>query len=244
MKRIIYLILILLLNFHFNIYSQKQTFKFETESCSCIGKYKESKIATNRIENTYKYLYSPFDIKTNATPWRISEISEIPNLNIDTLKKECQEKLSALDTSEFVDSKYWNNIRECKVKEITQTCRLSEFTIVALSNPDTLLHYETTDSISRFYRDALIDGGQKLLDAWFVLNEYKKSRNWAPEKLQKKFEEKMNSELKYEYAKLDIIKFGWWNTSNHLIYHMQVDATFDEEFKNLFYKVKCKCYSP
>jgi hypothetical protein len=106
------------------------------------------------------------------------------------------------------------------------------------------MSYSLVDSTCIFYRDALISGGQKMLDAWVVLNENLKKKNGDPEKLQRKFDEQFNSVNRLDYARLELMSFGWWSSANRLIFHIMDSGEFEAEFKKLFIKVKCECDEP
>jgi len=83
-----------------------------------------------------------------------------------------------------------------------------------------------------------------MIEAWFYLNELMKSKNADPERVQRNFDERFNSKNKFDYARLELLTFGWWNNTNHLIFHLSETGEFESEFKNLFIKVKCECDEP
>jgi hypothetical protein len=47
-----------------------------------------------------------------------------------------------------------------------------------------------------------------------------------------------------EYARLEIMKFGWWNSANHVIPHVNKSYNYAEEFKRLLIDVDCECDEP
>ena len=139
------------------------------------------------------------------------------------------------------EHEFWELARQNRIKEISETCNLKALTIIAYDNPDTLMAFIKTDSLTTFFRDALISGGDKLLEAWKVLNEIQKSKNGFPENVQRKFETQFNSAQKMDYARLAVMQFGWWNHTNHLIYHDPRTAYW-QEFEKLFFKLESDCY--
>ncbi len=180
-------------------------------------------------------------IETRATAWTLDKIKE---LSVDKLKIECAERLKELNTLVFINNEFWTRQKLNRIKEIESTCRLREITILAYSNPDTLMTYDLVDSTCIYFRDALIAGGQQMIDAWINLNEIKKSKNGNPEKVQRKFNEKYNSQQRIEFAKLELMQFGWWNNANHLIYHYENSLKNNDEFEKLFIEFECDCDEP
>ncbi|RIH62687.1 hypothetical protein D1164_23635 [Mariniphaga sediminis] len=83
-----------------------------------------------------------------------------------------------------------------------------------------------------------------MVDAWMKLHEYQKSRNGNPEKVQQKFEEKSNSPHKLEYARLEIMKFGWWNSANRKLPHINTSIYYPNEFERLLIDIECDCDEP
>ena len=65
-----------------------------------------------------------------------------------------------------------------------------------------------------------------MFEAWLALHEIKKSKNNNPEKLERKFLEQMNSLERMEYARLELMKFGWWNCANQTVQHLDIDINY------------------
>jgi hypothetical protein len=149
-----------------------------------------------------------------------------------------------LNTLDFIKNKFWIQVKNDRIKEIESTCMLRRYTIMAWNNPDTLLAYEVIDSTCIYYRDALINGGQQMIEAWIFLNEIMKRKNGYPEMVQKKFDEEFSSIYRLDYARLEIMVFGWWNNANHFIFHVESSGNFEKEFNKLFFKVRCECDEP
>lgn len=221
--------------------SQIATFHFNTELCEYTCTFDSTKYSREQLNNTIDYLWYPPYNYYDATVW---ELEDIDSLSTDLNQKACDANLYYLENLPFIDNTYWEKVRQNRILENLSTCRLREFTILAYSNPDTLMSYETVDSTCIFYRDALIAGGEKLLEAWDILIQDMKSRNGYPENIQAEYEEKLASDLKYEYARLDIMMFGWWNHANRLIFHMSNDGYMQMEFEKLFSKWEVECYEP
>jgi hypothetical protein len=230
--------IILILLISINSFPQKEKFEFDEGMCQYVGIFDSEKYTKVQLQNTLDYLYFSSYISTPTTAWKLEDI---PKLNLDSLISECHQRINKLQSVEIVDSDFWKIVRQNRIREITETCQLKKITIIAYSQPDTLLSFRTSDSLTILFRDALINGGKKLIDAWIVLNEIQKAKNGFPENVQRKFDEEFKSPFKSEYARLAVIQFGWWNHANHLIYH-NPQADYWSEYEKLFIKLDNECY--
>jgi hypothetical protein len=238
LKRFILFALILIC---LDSFSQNAKFKYWTELCDCKGIFDSTKITREQLQNTFNYLWWAPIIESDATAWTLDKIKE---LSVSKLKNECEERIDKLKTLNSVDVEFWSQLKEERINYYESTCRLREITILAYSNPDILTSYELVDSVCIYYRNALIAGGQQLIDAWIRLNESQKSKNVNPEKVQQKFDEKFNSALRSEYARSEIMKFGWWNSANDLLPHVNTSYDFAGEFERLLFDINCECDEP
>lgn len=232
---------LLLVFLRIETFSQKAQYNYETDFCTCTGTFDSTKYSRTQLENTLNLLWNTEPIHTDATARTLNKANE-PDLG--SLISECNNRLHELNSVKFINNKFWTKIKEDRIAEIESTCRLREYTILAWNNPDTLLSYNVVDSTCIYYRDALIDGGEEMIQAWICLNERMKRNNGDPGKVQRKFDEKFTSINRLDYARLDLMTYGWWNSANHLILHVNAGGDFESEFKKLFTKVKCNCDEP
>lgn len=115
---------------------------------------------------------------------------------------------------------------------------------MAYTNPDSLLKYDLVDSTCIYYRNALIAGGSTMIEAWVQLNEEQKSENGDPENVQKEFDAKYFSPQYLDYARIDLMIFGWWNHANHLLPHINPSYDYSKEFERLLIDHECECDEP
>lgn len=231
----------LLIQFHYLSiigFSQTKQFEFSEGICDYLGEYNPEIYSQTQLQNTFDYLLFSSYINTPSTAWKLEDI---PKLTIDSLYSECKYRIHQLDSLDFVVSDFWEQVRKNRIKEISETCNLKALTIIAYKNPDTLMSFIQQDSLTTLFRNALIIGGEQLLDSWKILNEIQKSKNGYPDKVQSKFDAQINSSRKMEYARLAVIQFGWWNHANHLIYH-DPQIGYLNEFEKLFINLKRECY--
>ena len=238
LKRLFQFILILVAT---NSFSQNGDFKYHTELCECNAKFDTTICTRKELQNTIDLLWWAPSIDYSSTVWTLEEIEQ---LNVQDLRTECEAKINKIRTAKFVNHPFWNQLLAERIRFYESTCRLKEFTIQAYSNPKILLEYDLVDSTCIYYRNALIAGGEQLIDAWFTLHEDQKKNNGSPENLQRRFDEKYHSDKRLEYARLEVMTFGWWNNANHQLPHINAHYIYEDEFEKLFVEVKCECDEP
>jgi hypothetical protein len=222
-------------------HAQDAEFKYWKELCDCKAIFDSTKIPRAQLRNTFDYLWWAPNIDSDGTAWTLDKIDD---LNIETLRQECSERINKLQTLEFVNDSFWTDLIEERIKYYKSTCLLREYTILAYSNPDTLLHYDLVDENCIYYRDVLIAGGQKLIDAWVKYKDDWVEKNGYVERNQKKFDKEFNSPRREDYARLELMLYGWWNSANHILPHVNSTYNYAEEFERLFITVDCECDEP
>lgn len=224
-----------------NVFSQYAEFNYDTELCNCVAQFDSTRYTRRQLQNTIDYLWWMPNIDTDATG--LKDAKSAREL-INELKTECNQRIGLLQTFDFVNDEFWQKLKNEIIEYYASTCRLREYTILAYDNPKILLEYDLVDSTCIFYRDALIKGGEAMLEAWVKLNEVQKSNNGYPDQLQREFEAKYYSTDRLTYAREAIMVFGWWNNANHLLPHIDSYYNYDEEFGKLFIDVECECDEP
>lgn len=236
-----YIVTVSLLFLSIDSFSQYAEFKFGGDFYNCSAKFDSTKVTRVQLQNTFDYLWNAPFIYVATTP---RKINEAPGSTAHAAEEIYSESIDKLETLEFVDDPFWSRIRDERITFYKSIRKLSLFTILAHSNPDTLLHYSPVDSTTIFYRDALIAGGETMLKAWVKLNEYKKSINGSPDRVQEKFDKQYNSPDRLKYAKVDLMTFGWFNNANHQLPHIDQSYIFNPEFERLFIEVDCQYDEP
>ena len=239
--KIKFLATILLIISYLSLLAQNENYKWSTDLCDCSGIFNPKIYSLEQIQNTYKYLWWDEYLTTPSTAYKIEEIK---TLNVDILYQECNEKLTRLKTLKFVESFFWIKLKEARIKEIEETCELKRITMLAYKTPEILKNYKINDKTCDYYRNAIIKGGNEMLDAWKKLHEIQMEHNGSPELLHEKFLEQSNSPDKFKYALIELMSYGWWNCANNYISHVENSEEFENEFQTLFSKVKCNCGEP
>lgn len=218
--------------------AQQAYFEWDDGACLCNGLFDSTQYSRNQIQNTYFHLLMAPTIQTKATARGIKDIGK---QSIQDLDLECSARLSQLDTAQFIETPYWERVREGRTHEIRAICELKRLTILGYANPDTLRSFLPAADTCRFYIDALTAGGEKMLTAWIKLKEQQKLRNANPERLAGEFERRYRSPEKLDYARLELMRFGWWNCGNHTVPRLNLNSESLGEFRKVFLSSSCAC---
>lgn len=224
-----------------NSLSQIAKFNYQTELCECKASFDSTKYSRQELRNTIDHLWWSSGIPGEVTAWKLDEIKD---LSTEKITEEFLKKMSIYQNLPFVQDTFWTRLKTELIEYYTAAHKLMTITILAYENPDTLMSYDLVDSKCIFYRDALIAGGSELLSAWKVLVDFKKSQNGNPDRLQRMYDEQLASTQKYDFARLDIMKFGWWNSANHMLPHIDQSYRYQDNFERLFKHYRCECEEP
>jgi hypothetical protein len=222
-------------------FAQREKFEFTEGLCLYTGVYSADQYTALELQNTFENLCFSFsETKTPFAAWNLAEIDKLDVLAKDA---ECKALVTKYEQLDIVNAAVWEEARANRIRAISESCALQKLTIIAYQYPDTLNSFGKSDSLTAYYRAALIAGGDDLLAAWQTLNEMQKARNGNPQRLQNIFDQRNNSPLKLEYARLEVMMFGWWNHANHLIFHDE-HSDYWPAFEKLFIKLDRECEEP
>lgn len=223
------LIIFLLLSGSFRVFPQHAIYEYSNDLCLCRGTFDSTRVTRQQLDNIYAYFWNGPYIEARATVWDPGDVS---TLSMDMLEEECGEVLDKLYTVDVPETDYWQDLKETLIKEVEAVCTLKKYTIRAWDDPAILLEYPGLQDTCTFWADALIAGGDRLLEAWKALKEIQKKANADPERVQKEFMSRYTSERQLDWARVEVMTYGWWNCSNHFIPYVETHC--GEEFEKLF----------
>ncbi len=231
------LTVLLLLLCHVNLQAQYARFEYAMELCECTADFDSTKYSRQQLQNTFEYMY--FGDASSIDTYPV-DFDEEPAALLDALEKECRQKLAFIRQLDIVDDSFWQDVRKKMIKYINSTRELRRVTIKARTAPKELLGYKLVDKNCRYFRDALIAGGDQLLKAWAKLIEMKKKHNADPDGMQRSFDSRYNSPEREEWAYRDVLTYGWWNYANRLLPHV-TQKGYEKHFKKLLKDIRCEC---
>jgi hypothetical protein len=229
-----------------SLFAQTKTFKWDSVLCGYEGTYDSSKYTETQLKNTQELMASIGSISlfTDATAGKPDEVQ---NLSVEKLEKEYREKSSRLKSLELVRSDFWENIRQRKLKEIEQWYELKKITIQAYQNPALLKNFKQAEFCLNFYAEPLIQGGDYLAATWLKVNMDSRSKNASPQRLKGIFDSQNISPERLQYARVEVMRFGWWNCAIRALDMIDSPDEFleiEKNFKGLFKSIKEECDEP
>jgi len=215
------------------IYSQESVYRWQGELCGYLSTYDSKQFSENQINNCYLLTYQNF--------FRISHIpsvfkpQDLERLNLDTLENEYIDKTRMLESLDLPNIEYWQKLRVRTLTELEQVYSLSRITYLGFKYPDYFKDWHFENPCLAKHANALINGGDSLLNDWFNLTSELVKNNCCPEKVWAKYNEQLKSEERLIHAQIYVVTFGWWNCANKYIEYVKTEDQF-AEFLKLFLK--------
>jgi hypothetical protein len=237
------IVILLLLNL--TAKGQVATFVWSDEMCEYESKFDSCKITREQIINAYSFV-GLNEYRISKTP-SVYKIEDISRLNLNSLDFEYNDKKSRLLKLRLPDNDIWETFRQNQLNEIDELYRLCKLAYNAYltDNYQDLKKFNEDDSCLQFYSAALIFGGDSLLSAWKLLTEVQASKNGSPENVWTKYNEQLNSELKMQHGKIQIMTFGWWNCAvDHIAFFTEYQNVYDEFLKLFISTKEINCEDP
>ncbi|WP_192825115.1 hypothetical protein [Rufibacter sp. LB8] len=223
-----------------------QNFAWESSYCEHQGKYNSKLYSAKQLKDTH-YLWHKFESLNELEDVTFMSLQE---LTADTIKRKSI-KLDAdyrsatdrLKNLKLIPSKFWATVKDLKLKELEELYALRKLTIEAYRTPVILLNNSYSKKCEVYVNALASEDSVLLFKAWENLIEEKKKNNGAPEKLAAKFKEQRQSPERLQYAKIELMTFGWWNCANHQRKYNSLyrEMPMEEEFNKLFVKMDSDC---
>ncbi len=211
------------------------SFRWELVLCQYSGTYDTRRFTENQLKNTVQLLQpGAFDLPVSGTVWKHSEIA---NLDIGALDRQYEELKSRLEQLDIVPVEDWNQVRQRLLDELGRVYRLTRITWQAYLRPVVLRDYPGAEECKTLYAEPLIEGGEKLLEAWRRVNENSRKNNVDPDRLRRIFEEQDASPDRMKFALVETMAFGWWNCANALLDRKGLPPELEQECKKLFIRI-------
>lgn len=195
---------------------------FEDGLCRYKGYYDKDQFTEKKLEDTF--LLSSMMLYFDG-----DDLTELEQ-NYTQIKND----LRGLN---LVNRKVFTNARDSMLRYMQESYEIQKLRLAAIEDPGVLKSKFQDDSTVRKYTEALIAGGDSLLNVYGELVHEQMENNAHPEVLKSKYEENLKQDECYEIAFDQVLAYGWWNSVNHLIYHFQHDGTLEEQFLKLFERV-------
>lgn len=217
-----------------------KVFKYETVLCYCFGKYDPKKYTQQQLKNISDYFVNDLGKSSslffyNTSP---SKLEDVDKLEIDEFIEKSSKEIKFYKNLNIPKTVYWQQRRRERIAYLKALQIFEKITILGYKNPKELLKYDVKDSEIEYYRGVLIEGGDEMIKAWRNLVDEQKLKNGSPQSLEDEYQEQVTSERKYDYARMNLMRYRWNSGKTLPKVNSEND---DEEFDKLFINVNCGC---
>ncbi|WP_300661501.1 hypothetical protein [Fluviicola sp.] len=212
---------------------------FEWFEGSCLFKaiIDSSKTNYQQVQNAHYTLIQASDL---SQPFLAYQPKDTAYLKVKNIRFECDNFLKELEQMEYPKGSYWITIKKAKMADLKEQCLLREKAVIALTDPKALKGAPYSKECSR-YVAALEKGGKTLLNLWKEIHDKEVAEALYPEPIIQAFEKNWNSPEKELWAKIEVLRYGWWNCVvqnqktwfNETLYH--------SEFNKLMSQITSNC---
>jgi hypothetical protein len=232
--------ILLAITFLSSVSSHAQEFNFDWYEGSCLfnAKIDSTKANYQQVQNAHYTLIQASDL---SQPFLAYAPKDTAYLKVKNIQFECGNFLKELDQMEYPKGEYWTNIKKMRLANLKEQCLLREKAVIAFNQPKALKGTPYCKECSQ-YVSALDKGGKTLLSLWKEMHEKEVAEALDPAPIIQSFEQRWNSPDQELWAKIEVLRYGWWNCvlENQKVW-------FDEkqyhlEFKKLMSSIKSDCH--
>lgn len=198
------------------------------------GRFDTAKYSYGQLDSIHRYLFDwPSDISGTCSIWKIEQMDSVSTTKIDAFYAD---RMKIYDSISAPRTEFWDSLIIYRKKELSDIYIANREYLNGFINPSSLLNLDYPDC--QKYSIAMNGTGEEMLAGWGDLIDEMKKNNCCPERLDAKYQKELESPFKLKYARLDLMKFGWWNCRNKYIYYHEDFSRIEEEFEKLFISVE------
>ena len=222
-------------------WAELKTFHWADVLCEYKGTYDASKYTERQLQNTYELWFSTtYQLILDAVVMRPDDVDKLDSAPISA---DYNSKMQKLKTLDIVPLPYWQSLQKRTQDELEATYQLSMVTVEGYKKPKALRKYPAKGQCMDYAR-ALIAGGDKMMAAWAQLSAEQCRKNGYPQMCMNRYQQERDSAQSEQYARTNLMTYGWWNCNNQNIAHVERDEKAPAEFRKLFKRVKFTCDEP
>lgn len=213
-------IVVSLLSFAF---AQTKTWTFDDELCTYKGYYDSKKYTEQQLADTYNLFRTSHYVHDRGT--------------FDELTARYDSVITSIENLQIVQTSYFQRLKKDVLRYLQETYALKKVQKKAKEEREYLITAVTEGTPARKYAEALHSGGDDLLAAYEQVIKEQMKNNSTPEYLWHNYETTMRRADRLDRAFDYVLVYGWWNSANDLVHHINYDGTQMEQFQKLFAKV-------
>lgn len=213
-------IVVSLLNFAI---AQTKTWTFDDELCTYKGYYNSKKYTEQQLIDTYNLFRTSHYVHDKGT--------------FEELTVRYDSVITSVENLQIVQTHYFQRLKKDVLRYLRETYALKKVQKKAKEEPESLITAVEKDTQAREYAEALHKGGDDLLEAYEHVIKEQMKNNSTPEYLWHNYEATMKHADRLDRAFDYVLVYGWWNSANDSVHHINYDGTQMHQFHKLFVKV-------
>ena len=216
----------------------QEVFEWFEGPCLSRAQIDSSKATYLQVQNAHYTLVQASEL---SQPFLAYQPKDTAYLKLNSIRFECGNFIKELEGMEYPKGAYWANLKKLRLENIREQCLLREKAVIALNQPKILKGSPYCKECSN-YVNALVKSGNNILNLWKEIHEKEITGALDPGLIRKAFEQHWNSPEKELWARIEVLRYGWWNC---ILENQKV--WFDEdqyriEFKKLMTSVQLECH--
>jgi hypothetical protein len=212
-------------------------FEWYDASCLVTAKIDSTKATYQQVQNAHYTLIQASDF---SQPFLAYQPKDTIYLKVKNVQFECASFQKELNQMEYPKGEYWSNIKKERANNFKEECLLRERAIIALNEPKALKGTPYCKECSR-YVSALEKGGKNLLALWKEIHDQEVVNALDPEALNKVFEQNWNSPNNEFLARIEVLRYGWWNCILQNQKQWFDESVYRKEFQKLMTSISTNC---
>lgn len=220
------------------ILSQEIHFDWYEGSCLFNGIIDTSKANYQQVQNAHYTLIQSSDL---SQPFLAYAPKDSAYLKVKNIQFECGNFIKELDQMEYPEGVYWTTMKKLRMENIKEQCLLREKAVIAFNQPKALKGTPYCKACIH-YVGALEKGGKTLLEVWKEIHEKELVEALDPQSMKESFEQRWNSKDQELWARIEVLRYGWWNCilENQKVWFHEKE--YNVEFKKLMLSIQTDCH--
>lgn len=233
MKHLIFVVSCMI---YFSCFSQVQLNWYEG-SCLKTGQIDTTKYTYTEAQNIYYFFVDAAEMQQ---PFLMDELKDTSKINLKNIQEECKQYLQSYHALQLPASSIWEKYRKEKIESIKRGCYLKEIAVISIETPKKFKP-KGTSKVCLKYSNTIRKGGKKLLESWKEIHRSELINALDSVAIEKDFQRKWQHVDKLKFARLEVLKYGWWNCIRNEDQSTLNQIEIKKEFEKLFTSISTSC---
>lgn len=216
----------------------QEVFEWYEGYCLSRAQIDTSKANYEQVQNVH---YTIIQASELSQPFLAHQPKDTAYMKVKSIQFECHNFIEELEKMEYPKGAYWTNLKKMRLDNLREQCLLREKAVIALNQPKALKGTPYCKECSQ-YTDALEKGGKTLLNTWRTIHDREIEGALDPNPINAAFEQRWNSPDRELWARIEVLRYGWWNC---VLQNQKVwlnESQYNLEFKKLMSSVQIECH--